>query len=550
MAVTENTYTGNGSTTNYSFTFPYLEETDVKVSLNGNDQSTSTYSFANATTISFNTAPANGVAIRIYRSTDQDSPPATFFAGSAIRAQDLNENFLQQLYIAQETANATIIASTGNLAENSITGFELADNSVSTNILVNSSVTTAKLDDSSVTSAKIADGTIVNADVNASAAIDGTKVSPDFGSQNIVTTGDVSGDNITATGDATIGSLNGGPLSGTRNRIINGDMRIAQRGTSFAAITNATYSLDRWVWQQTGAMVCTVTQDTDVPNNTFQSSYKVDVTTADTSIAAGDFAFVAQSIEGYNVRDLIGTTFTVSFWVKSPKTGTHCVSFRNAGPPDRCYVKEYTVSAANTWEYKTLTVSGGLITAGNWDWTNGVGLNICFILASGTTFQTTADAWQTGNFIATANQVNVMDSTANDFYLTGVQLEPGTVATPFERRSYGQELALCSRYCQVLNHAGIFNGSSGTAFVATKWSTTDFIIINVPLVCQMRVAPSITQSSATNRYVSNVGTVLSSLGAATCLSKGPITLAFTNNAAAASFGWVDDIGIITASSEL
>jgi len=167
MAVTQNTYTGNGSTTNYSFTFPYLEETDVKVSLNGNDQSTSTYSFANATTISFNTAPANGVAIRIYRSTDQDSPPTTFFAGSAIRAQDLNENFLQQLYIAQETANTTIIASTGNLAENSITGFHLADDAVSTSNIV----------DGSVTSAKIANNTIINEDVNSSAAIVATKLS-------------------------------------------------------------------------------------------------------------------------------------------------------------------------------------------------------------------------------------------------------------------------------------------------------------------------------------------------------------------------------------
>ena len=198
MATTQNTYTGNGSLTEYSFTFPYLEESDVKVSLDGVVKTQTTdYTFANATTISFNTAPGSGVAIRIYRSTDQDSPPATFFAGSAIRAQDLNENFLQQLYIAQETTNATVAASTGNLAENSITGFELADNSVGTIILVNSSVTTAKLDDSSVTtaklddssvttakldnssvtSAKIADGTIVNADVNASAAIAATKLS-------------------------------------------------------------------------------------------------------------------------------------------------------------------------------------------------------------------------------------------------------------------------------------------------------------------------------------------------------------------------------------
>jgi hypothetical protein len=280
----------------------------------------------------------------------------------------------------------------------------------------------------------IGSGVIVNADVNASAAIAGTKISPDFGSQNVLTTGDLQG-----------ASVNGGALAGMRNRIINGGMDIAQRGTSFAAIAHLAYSIDRWQWGQAGAMVCTVSQSTDVPNNTFQSSYKVDVTTVDSSIAAGDFAIVSQYIEGYNARDLIGTTFTLSFWVKSPKTGTHCVAFRNS-VNDRAFVKEYTIVAANTWEYKTLTVSGGLITAGTWNWTNGLGLAVVFALACGSTFHTTADAWQTGNFIATANQVNVMDNTANDFFITGVQLEPGAVATPFERRPIGTELSLCQRY--------------------------------------------------------------------------------------------------------
>jgi hypothetical protein len=266
-----------------------------------------------------------------------------------------------------------------------------------------------------------------------------------------------------------LSSINDGPLAGIRNRIINGNMLIAQRGTSFAAIANGAYSLDRWRWGQAGAMVCTVSQSSDVPNDTFQSSYKADVTTVDTSIAAGDFAEIYHPIEGYNVRDLIGTTFTLSFWVKSPKTGVHCVSFRNSGTPDRSHVKEYTIATANTWEYKTLTISGGLITAGTWNWTNGLGLLVSFTLAAGTTFQTTADAWQTGNFNATANQVNVMDNTANDFFLTGVQLEVGTVATPFERRSIGAEVDMCQRYfevgfwtCSGMTHVG--NGDTRASF--------------------------------------------------------------------------------------
>ncbi len=252
---------------------------------------------------------------------------------------------------------------------------------------------------------------------------------------------------LAADGSATanVSSINSGPLAGFRNAITNGDMRIAQRGTSFAAIAAGAYSLDRWVWYQAGAVVCTVTQSTDTPNNTFQNSYKVDVTTADTSIAAGDYAFITQKIEGYNAQYLIGQTFTLSFWVKSPKTGTHCVAFRNSNA-DRSYVTEYTISSANTWEYKTITIGGGLITAGTWNWTNGAGILIHFVLSCGTTFQTTAGSWQSGNYIATSNQVNVTDSTANDFFLTGVQLEIGPVATPYERRPIGTELALCQRY--------------------------------------------------------------------------------------------------------
>jgi hypothetical protein len=237
--------------------------------------------------------------------------------------------------------------------------------------------------------------------------------------------------------------LDVGPFS-SRNKIINAAMEISQRGTSFPAAAND-YTLDRFRWSETGVMVVTITQSTDVPNNTFQNSLRVDVTTVDTSIAAGDYALIQQSIEGYNVRDLIGQTFTLSFWVKSSKTGVHCVSFRNSGI-DRSYVLEYTVSTANTWEFKTVTVVGGLITGGTWDWTNGRGLDVIFTLTSGTTFQTTPGSWQVGNFLATSNQVNVMDNVNNDFFLTGVQLEIGPVATPFERRPYGTELALCHRY--------------------------------------------------------------------------------------------------------
>jgi hypothetical protein len=190
----------------------------------------------------------------------------------------------------------------------------------------------------------------------------------------------------------------------------------------------------------------TISQQSDVPaDNEFQNSLRVAVTTADATIAAGDTCFISQRIEGYNVRDLIGRTFTLRFRARSSKTGVHCIALRNSGL-NRSYVAEYTVNAANTWESKSITVPSGLITAGTWDWTNGTGLEVCFVLAAGSTFQTTAGAWQTGNFLDTANQVNCLDSNTNIFAITGVQLEPGAVDSPFEHRPFGVELGLTQRY--------------------------------------------------------------------------------------------------------
>lgn len=263
----------------------------------------------------------------------------------------------------------------------------------------------------------------------------------------------------TMTGNLSVPSLNGGQLAGMRNKIINGKMEIAQRGTSFAAIANATYSLDRWVFGNSSSAVLTASQQGDVPSeNEFQNSLRFTVTTADTSIAAGDQASISQCIEGFNVRDLIGRTFTLSFRVRSSKTGIHCVAFRNVAG-DRSYVAEYIINSANTWEYKTVTVSGGLITTGTWDWTNGNGVSVSFTLAAGSTFKTTAGAWQTGNLLATANQVNCLDTVGNIFAITGIQLEVGSVATSFEHRPYGAELALCQRYYEVVSFGNRSNGS-------------------------------------------------------------------------------------------
>ena len=215
MAVTQNTYTGNGSTVLYNFTFPYLQETDVQVKLDGQTQATSTYTFANATTIQFNSAPGNGVKIIIFRNTDNDNKKATFYPGSAIKAEDLNDNIDQILYVAQEVdnnamsslgdtamqgdlefgqgmglvfegattdANETRLAVIDPTADRAINLPDVSGTVVTTGDT--GSITSTMILDGTIVSGDIADGTIVNADINASAAIAGTKINPSFGTQN------------------------------------------------------------------------------------------------------------------------------------------------------------------------------------------------------------------------------------------------------------------------------------------------------------------------------------------------------------------------------
>ena len=253
-AVTQNEYTGNGSTTNYSFTFPYLKASDIKCSLDA--VATTAFTLANATTIQFNTAPANGVKIKIFRETSIDNLTATFYAGSAIKSEDLNDNFTQNLYVTQEV-NGRYVSSLGgtmtgnfNLGEDADITFEGATDdahettltvadptadrtitlpnvtgtvvttgdtgTVATGMIAADAVTMDKLNsgalptDITVASANIVDGTIVNADVNAAAAIDGTKVNPAFGSQNITTTGTAATGAHTVTGNILVsGTVDG-----------------------------------------------------------------------------------------------------------------------------------------------------------------------------------------------------------------------------------------------------------------------------------------------------------------------------------------------------
>jgi hypothetical protein len=182
-------------------------------------------------------------------------------------------------------------------------------------------------------------------------------------------------------------------------------------------------------------------------------------------LGSTDNFYFQQKIEGFNTADLAwGTSdakaVTLSFWVKSNLTGTFGGSLRNSAE-NRGYPFNYTISTSNTWEYKTITISGD--TTGTWLTDNSTGIGVCFSLGMGTTYSNTAGAWATGNYASATGATNVMATLGNTFYITGVQLEVGTSATGFEYRQYQQELALCQRYYQTsFNWAGYCN-NAGTS---------------------------------------------------------------------------------------
>jgi hypothetical protein len=267
-----------------------------------------------------------------------------------------------------------------------------------------------------------------------------------------------------------VANLNGGPLAGTRNRIINGDMRIDQRNAGAPVTVNNSaefYATDRWFgFGMTTAGVFTLNRSTVAPTG-FTNSLAASCTTADASIAAGDRYFVNQAIEGFNAADLgFGAAgaqaVALSFWVQSSLTGTYCAALINSAG-NRSYVAEYSIAVANTWEYKTIYIPGD--TTGTWLSDNGIGVGVRFTLATGTTYQTTANAWAAGNFNATSNQANWMSSSSSrTFRITGVQLEPGPVATPFEQRPIGTELALCQRYYSILDKVALARWTAGGTY--------------------------------------------------------------------------------------
>jgi hypothetical protein len=266
------------------------------------------------------------------------------------------------------------------------------------------------------------------------------------------------------------------------NRIINGDMRIDQRNAG-AAVTSANgYTLDRWILANGSTGAVTVQQSSTAPTG-FVNSLAVTVTTSD-AVSATEYVMLRYKIEGFNTADLMwGTanakTITLSFWVRSSLTGTFGGVISNSAQ-NRIYPYTYTISAADTWEQKSVTIAGD--TTGTWLTTNGTGLDLTYGLGVGTDYSGTAGSWSGTFALSATGAVSVIGTLNATWYITGVQLEVGSVATPFERRPYGTELALCQRYYQLQSGFLAIAGSSTSAASCINFGT------------EMRASPSISLS--------------------------------------------------------
>lgn len=296
------------------------------------------------------------------------------------------------------------------------------------------------------------------------------------------------------------GSADAGGLTG-RSMLINGAFQVWQRGTSAITVSgDDDFTADRFKGWANGGGTFTVEQSTDVPNNEFEFSAKLTNTATDSSVAAGDDYRWATDIEGYNVSPLAygssdAKTATLSFWVKSSLAGTYCGAFYST-TASRHYIYEYTINSADTWEYKTITVDGD--TTGSWNRTNGNGLRIYWGFGSGSDVQGTADAWAAGEKWETTNQAAWIGSASATFFITGIKLEIGQTATPFEHRSYGEELALCQRYFFAQeNTAGedyyAFGLGTGES-AATYRGLSSFPVT-------MRIEPSLTSVASNKFYI-------------------------------------------------
>jgi len=282
---------------------------------------------------------------------------------------------------------------------------------------------------------------------------------------------------------------------GFKNRIINGAMVIDQRnaGASVAITTSDNYITDRFLGIVSANSKLTGQQNagTVTPPAGFANYLGMTVAaSANVTVGATDTYVIGQQIEGYNMADLAwGTasaaTVTLSFWVRSSVTGTFGGSLRNSGAT-RSYPFTYTISSANTWEQKSVTIAGD--TSGTWLTTNGIGIRLLFGLGVGSTYSGTAGAWAGANYVSATGATKLIETNSATFYITGVQLEKGSTATSFDYRPYSAELQLCQRYYEVgLDRNTLVWSGATVAAVSTYYANKGFAVVK-------RASPTVTTS--------------------------------------------------------
>ena len=323
-----------------------------------------------------------------------------------------------------------------------------------------------------------------------------------------------------------------------KNRIINGAMVIDQRNAG-ASITPADgdYSLDRWRCFQSPASKYSVQQNAgSVTPPTGFTNYLGATSLSAYTPTGSNYFFLSQAIEGYNIADLgFGTanakTITLSFWVRSSLTGSFGALVYNNGYT-RTYPILYTISSANTWEYKTITIAGD--TSGTWLTTNGLGIGVGFCLGAGSTASAASGSWTSaGSVFGVTGQTQVVSTNGATFYITGVQLEIGTSATPFERRLYGQELINCQRYYEKSYPATVAPGTGGyvgPATVSARATINGYCFYTVPFSVEKRGTPiiNIWSYNGTASQLSSFDSGVN-LGAASALQITPYSFLLCNN---------------------
>ena len=323
---------------------------------------------------------------------------------------------------------------------------------------------------------------------------------------------------------------------GMRNRIINGDMRIDQRNVGASVTANDGYiTVDRWKFNSTQNGKGTIQRSTVAPPG-FTNSLLFTSTSA-YSVLSSDLIDIQCRLEGFNMADLgWGTAgaqaVTLSFWVRSSLTGTFGGAVRSGGGSARSYPFSYTINSANTWEQKTITVPGD--TSGTWATDNTQWGSIQFGLGDGSTYSGTAGVWASATYTNSTGATSVVGTNGATFYITGVQLEVGSVATPFERRPYGTELMLCQRYFYKWE-SGIDNN---ILCVAQAYASTAVIGKFLDFPVSMRVAPSVTWSSASDWAAWN-----SSGSGTAAFSNTPSGFQASKNSLGTASGWGGTSGL-------